>query len=333
MPVRGPTSGPARARRGADAPAATPARDAAAPTPADRAATFDGVAGSAQPPAAGGDGASAVAARADDPGARAFTADGERKWRVPPAGVSVVPNDSGRGAWIEKWRSPKTGKWIYNYTAAYMEARSDAKFLDNKRFATVVPEIRAQLAKDLKRDGTKKQQLALIVTLIDQAYFRVGNEESDDNGVYGVTTLLKKHVTLGTGGRASFDYVGKKSVQQHRVVVDKPIAKILKRLRARCASDDDRLFAYKGNVLDAGDVNAYLRKFKVTAKQFRTFHATRLMRESLLSQSGAPKDERERIVDAAFERVAALLGHTAAVCRASYVDPTVIDDYLKKGAL
>lgn len=338
MPVRGPSgpTAPPRAPATPDAPspdAASPATTDAAG--ADAAATFDGAGGTAAPPAptTNAAGTDSISARVDDADSRAFTADGEAKWKTPPPGVDVVENDGGRGAWIEKWRSPTTGKWVHNYTQAYMDARADKKFVENKKFAKVVTDIRKKVTKDLGRDGSKAQQCALVVALMDQAYFRVGNEESDDNGVYGVTTLLKRHVDIGADGQIEFRYVGKKSVEQHRVVVDKKLAKILKRLHARAGADDARLFEHQGNVIDAGDVNDWLEPFDVTAKMFRTFHATRLMREALGQHAGAPKAEREALVAAAFEDTAALLGHTPAVCRSSYVDPTVIEEFTRKGTV
>lgn len=259
---------------------------------------------------------------------RAQTDSGEAKWKTPPPGVDVVPNTTGKGAWIEKWQSPKTGKWVHNYTLAFMEKRAEKKFVDNRRFAAALGDVRAQVSKDLGRDGSKAQLCALAVALIDQGYFRVGNEESDDNGVYGVTTLEARHVDVRAGGEVQFEYVGKKSVEQHRVVVDKQIAKVLQRLLAK-AKPDERLLVHGKDVIDAGDVNRYLDKFDVTAKQFRTFHATRLLHEQLSEQRDVPKEQRAAVVTAAFEHVAALLGHTPAVCQQSYVDPTVVTAYLE----
>jgi DNA topoisomerase I len=326
---RGPAAASAVARTAASPAPAEASRARARRGTAEPAARFDDAAGQTSPiaarPAGGSDVAKLRAASEGDGGA--FTADGERKWKVPPPGVEVTANDTGRGAWIEKWRSPTTGAWVHNYTQAYMEARAEKKFVDNRRFGEVVGDIRKAVAKDLTRDNTKAQLSALCVALIDQAYFRVGNETSEGNGVYGVTTLQAKHVQLGDDGRVSFEYVGKARVEQHRVVVDKQIAKILKRLKAQ-RGPDERLFRFKNDAIDAGDVNRYLSQFGVTAKQFRTFHATRLMHEMLASNPGLAEDERPAAVSAAFERVAAKLGHTPEVCRGSYVDPTLIEDFL-----
>jgi DNA topoisomerase IB len=50
-----------------------------------------------------------------------------------------------------------------------------------------------------------------------------------------------------------------------------------------------------------------------------------------LADGGEPEKKRaarERAVSAAIKSVAAYLGNTPAVCRASYVDPRVVDRYL-----
>lgn len=257
------------------------------------------------------------------------TANGEHKKKRPPLGAEVISNDGSSGDWVEKWQHPTTpNKWVYNYTIEYIARKSELKFAKNIVFGTKLPDIRAQLQTDIHNNDTEEQVLALVVTLIDKAYFRVGNEQSDDNGVYGVTTLLDEHITV-SGNTATFEYVGKKSVEQHRVVVDSTLARLLKKLkRASQNSDDHRVFRFGNNKIDSGDVNEYLDQFDVTAKEFRTFHATRLMREFLLEEISASEDSREDVVEKSFEDVAALLGHTPAVSRKSYVDPKVVEMYM-----
>jgi DNA topoisomerase IB len=78
-------------------------------------------------------------------------------------------------------------------------------------------------------------------------------------------------------------------------------------------------------------VNAYLKRAgggDFTAKDFRTWNATVLAAVALAGFEHAPRHaSRERQVKRAIETVAAYLGNTPAVCRASYVDPRVIDRF------
>jgi DNA topoisomerase-1 len=77
-------------------------------------------------------------------------------------------------------------------------------------------------------------------------------------------------------------------------------------------------------------VNKYLRPFGITAKNFRTFHATMLAKE-LLDDAGAPKDNKDaaKKITAVVKQVAAKLGNTPAVCKSSYISPAVLADYAR----
>jgi DNA topoisomerase IB len=82
----------------------------------------------------------------------------------------------------------------------------------------------------------------------------------------------------------------------------------------------------------AEDVNAYIKRNSdqtFTAKDFRTWNASVLAAVALAAhrERGVGKSARERVVSQSIKAVAAYLGNTPAVCRASYVDPRVIDRY------
>jgi DNA topoisomerase-1 len=70
-----------------------------------------------------------------------------------------------------------------------------------------------------------------------------------------------------------------------------------------------------------------------SAKDFRTWGGTLLAAIALAEharRSGFPetKTDEKRSISAAMRRVAQQLGNTPAVCRASYVSPAVIEQYL-----
>lgn len=256
-----------------------------------------------------------------------FTAGGQLKWKTPPPGATVVPNTSGSGEWIEKWANPRTGEMVYNYTAAFMEQQSLHKFKSNAEFGRKLGRVRDSVRADLAAGG-RDQVLAAAVACIDEAYFRIGNTESaEDHDHYGLTTLQARHLHF-EGEKAVFDYVGKSGQAQRRVVADPAVVSVLRDLKSACKGDGDLLFRHEGEVISNQDVNQYLDPFGVTAKQFRTYHATRLCRESLLGLGTVPEAGREKAVTGVVERVAQQLGHTPAVCRGSYIDPVVIEAFL-----
>jgi DNA topoisomerase IB len=80
------------------------------------------------------------------------------------------------------------------------------------------------------------------------------------------------------------------------------------------------------------ELNRYLHDLfgvEATAKDFRTWHATVLAAVGLavsLPASTSP-NARKKAVARAVSEVAGYLGNTPAVCRASYIDPRVIDRY------
>lgn len=68
---------------------------------------------------------------------------------------------------------------------------------------------------------------------------------------------------------------------------------------------------------------------EITAKDFRTWHATVLAAEALAGteEPGESKASRRRAVLAAMTEVGEYLGNTPAITRSSYVDPRVVDVY------
>src|SRR5581483_12353373 len=78
------------------------------------------------------------------------------------------------------------------------------------------------------------------------------------------------------------------------------------------------------------DINDYLREVtgcQISAKDFRTWHATVLAALTLSGAAHSSVTARKRAVTAAMREVSEYLGNTPAVARASYVDPRVVDLY------
>ena len=98
----------------------------------------------------------------------------------------------------------------------------------------------------------------------------------------------------------------------------------------------DELLAYKDrdgwHDIGSSDINVYLKEIvgdDVSAKDFRTWHATVLTAVGLAVSTQAPTSTtaRKRAVSRAVTEVSHYLGNTPAVCRSSYIDPRIIDLY------
>ncbi|MEP6666519.1 MAG: DNA topoisomerase IB, partial [Nocardioidaceae bacterium] len=118
-------------------------------------------------------------------------------------------------------------------------------------------------------------------------------------------------------------------------VDDTDVCEVVQRMRRR-RGGDDRLLAYRNgrtwHTVQATDVNDYLAgifKGEVTAKDFRTWHATVIAAIALASNPspGETKTARRKVIREAVAEVADYLGNTPAVARGSYVDPRVLDLY------
>ncbi len=256
-------------------------------------------------------------------------------------GLAIPP------AWTEVWISPDplghlqatgvdaAGRRQYRYHDRWRERRDAQKFDRMLRFARSLPELRTRVEADLEREGLPRERaLAAGIRLLDIASFRVGSESyAKQNGSYGLATLRRDHVRV-SGDAVRFDYTAKSGKRRVHEVTDAGLAPVLRRLKRRRDANAD-LLAYREpsgwRDVHSADVNEYLKQLageEVSAKDFRTWHATVLAAVSLASDEipDAARARRRRIVEAVRE-VAEFLGNTPAVARASYVDPRLLERY------
>lgn len=231
------------------------------------------------------------------------------------------------------------GRKQYRYHARWKQVRDARKFDRIVAFAAALPRLRRVLRRDLAREGFGRDKVvALVVAVLADTRLRVGNAEYQrDNRSYGLTTLRNRHVEFLRGGRAHLRFRGKGG-QEHDAVLDDAR---LTRLVRRCQQlPGQLLFQYvdeEGNVqpVDSGLVNDYLREAMgddFTAKDFRTWGGTldaihRLaLCEVPMKDDGTPHvGQVTSLRNAVIAEVAAGLGNTPAVCRASYIDPVVFE--------
>ena len=212
-------------------------------------------------------------------------------------------------------------------------------------FGAALPRLRRRVARDLAaprpRSGplpvselTSARVLACAVRLLDLGFFRIGSEDyAERNESYGLTTMLREHVTV-TGGELIFDFPAKSGQRRVQAIADEQALAVVGALKRRRSGA--QLLAYRSGggwrELSAEEVNGYLKERSggsFTAKDFRTWNATVLAAVALAGAEQTPGGGAgsEREVKRAVKTVAAYLGNTPAVCRASYIDPRVIDRF------
>ena len=207
------------------------------------------------------------------------------------------------------------------------------------RFARALPKLRERVDGDLEATDelTRERVLACAVRLLDRGFFRIGSEQyTVQNESYGLATMRKEHVTLDPEHRGMvFDYVAKSGKRRIQGVVDPAAFEVVAALKRRRGGGPE-LLAYKNGRAWADvrspDINEYLKEATgddFSAKDFRTWAATMLAAIGLAvsGEVAATKTGRKRAVARAVKEVSHYLGNTPAVCRASYIDPRVIDAY------
>lgn len=259
-----------------------------------------------------------------------------RALAVPPAwqDVWLCPWPNGH---LQAVGTDDAGRRQYLYHQEFRARREEAKHTHVREVAKALPRLRDAVAEALGARGLGRDRvLACGVRLLDLGFFRVGGEGySREHHTYGLTTMLRAHVSCDRG-EIAFSYPGKGGKQQVRALVDPAAYATVRALRRR-QDAAPRLFMYwqdrAWHEVHAADLNDALRELsgvEITAKDFRTWHATVLAAVGLaVSDSVARTSEaaRRRAVVRVVREVSHYLGNTPAVCRASYIDPRVIELY------
>jgi len=261
-----------------------------------------------------------------------------RRLAIPPAyaDVWICPLPNGH---LQATGRDARGRLQYRYHPDWRRVRDTSKFERMRAFGQALPRIRRRIERDLqacsKKTLTRQCVLAAIVRLLDTTYVRVGNEEyALANGSYGLTTLRTRHAAV-KGSSTVLRFRGKSGVQQQAQLDDPRVARVVRRCQQLPGQE---LFQWQDqdgglHSVGSGDVNAYLAEIAgeaghFTAKDFRTWHGTvqalELTRVAC-TRVGEPDALPARgVARQILVEVARQLGNTPAVCRKSYVHPTVL---------
>ncbi|HTK39251.1 MAG TPA: DNA topoisomerase IB [Patescibacteria group bacterium] len=258
---------------------------------------------------------------------------------IPPAWTNVEIATNKR-AKVQASGIDAAGRKQAIYHPSFRRARETQKFERILQFGKALPKLRRQVERDLSRRRWHPDKVnALIVKLMDETYFRIGNETyAKAHETYGITTMRSKHLDITTSS-VTFDFTGKSGKQHHKTISDRRVARLVKQL-------DDmpgyELFRYidadnQQRQVRSSDVNEYIKRHMgddFSAKDFRTWGGT-LLASMLLTQNprGTTEAERKKHVTSCIKSVAKELGNTPAVTRSSYVDPRIIDRYMKGNSL
>ena len=249
--------------------------------------------------------------------------------KVPPGnwGKIVSKHDS---IWLASWVDSLTQKIKYVWlsdTAGLKQDRDKAKYEKAVNLANEIGKIEKQIIKDLKNPDPKINIIATVCYLIHRTAMRVGDEkDSDEADTVGATTLRKEHIKIAPN-TIKFDFLGKDSVRWQETLEikdeDRDFQKNLKKLIEQ-KKPKDEIF----DNITSRHVNVYYSSVVkgLTAKVFRTFHATKVVKKYLLEHD----DLKKKVV---FEKLyhAKLANLQAAImCNHKRTIPKTFEQSLQK---
>jgi DNA topoisomerase I len=259
-----------------------------------------------------------------------------RSLAIPPAwqDVWICPDERGH---LQAVGTDGAGRKQYLYHEAWRARRDRQKFDRVLRLARGLPAMRKVCDRDIASRGLSRERtLAGAIRLLDLGFFRIGSEAyTEENGSYGLATLRRSHVRV-SGNEVRFDFAAKGGQRRIQAIQDPALARLTGSLLRRKGGGRELLAFREGKTwrdVRSEDINAYLKDLageEISAKDFRTWHATVLTAALLASQEEGLTSvtSRKRVVSMVVKEVAEVLGNTPAVCRASYIDPRVIERFL-----
>jgi len=256
-----------------------------------------------------------------------------RDLAIPPAWRDVWICTDPRGH-LQATGVDAAGRKQYLYHSDWRARRDQQKFDEMLEFAEALPKLRRVVRRDLGAEGLGRDRvLAAAVRLLDRGMFRIGSEDyAEQNKSYGLATLLKEHVTLN-GTRMRFTFPAKSGQQRDQSIADPVVLPVIRSLKRRRAGSHELLAFREGREwtdVTSADINSYLKAATgddFSAKDFRTWNGTVIAAAALAGDVPETKAARKRQVNEAVKGVAFFLGNTPAVCRASYIDPRVLDRF------
>lgn len=246
---------------------------------------------------------------------------------IPPAWRDVRIAPSPR-AHIQALGVDEAGRDQYIYHPDWELRRENKKQRRLAALTAVLPRLRRRIQEALAAEaGSRELALAIAVALIDKTAMRVGREKYlATSGTRGAGTLYTRDMRVN-GDEVCMEFDAKGGKRAQYCVTDARLAEAVRRIMTLPGK---RLLVWRdetGKVrpIKTGAINAYLRELagtEISAKDFRTLHASALAGEALAQMEVGKSDTaRRRQMAKVAREVAEVLRNTPAISRKSYIAP------------
>lgn len=234
------------------------------------------------------------------------------------------------------------GRTQYIYSDYSKKKREEKKRSQLMKLSTNINRLKKKIKNDLlETDFTKNKLVALVLKIMDLCNFRGGNKDYEKKyGSYGLTTLHKKHLKIKKKS-IEFDFIGKKGVNNHCIIENKEIQKIVEKVYKLSSKEDPYLFSikYNGEIIDVSilDLNKYLEQFDVTCKDLRTWNANMIFLKNVKKELNSLDENyflennekklkiKKKLIREAIKNTATSLHHSPTICKSSYIFKEIIE--------
>ncbi len=258
---------------------------------------------------------------------------------IKQADVEINTLQDVHSGWYMKWKDQKTGADKYAYTSEYYKRQSIVKFSRVAKLPDTFLSDLSSKAVDYIASGDRgKIDSGIALYIMAKTGLRVGNEShKDKTGNEGLTTLSNKSVTV-SGDTVTLSFIGKSNHRNLSVIRDKFLADVITSQKTD-KNDDDPLFPDTDYQKVVGVFKKDFGYDGFTVKDVRTFVACSEAIHSLYSSTPPPplpennKEARKLIATRlkyCFETVSRKLNNTPKMAESSYVNPIIVDDWMKK---
>ena len=213
---------------------------------------------------------------------------------MPPGNWKEIVHDH-ESIWLAYWvdKLNQVRKYVWPSDISDLRQERDKVKYDNAiKLRRKLSDVREFIGKNLHSPDVKVRKLATVSYLIDNLAMRVGDEkEEDEADTVGASTLRVEHVRFLSGG-VEFDFLGKDSVRWQKILkldaADSPIRRNLQEFVSGKKPED---LVFDG--ITSAHVNQFLGKAArgLTAKVFRTHHATETVQTYLGRHNGFKRDD------------------------------------------
>jgi DNA topoisomerase I len=254
----------------------------------------------------------------------------DEKAPIPPGRWKIIHEP--RNMWIACWTDKLSDKvkyvWLHD-SSSIRQMRDKGKYEKAKKLEQYIKKVESYVLKAMRSKDLRERKIATACFLIDKLAMRVGDEKDEDEAdTVGASTLRVEHLIFAKQNAIDFDFFGKDYVRWQKTLEVSPneLAAV-ENLKEFCKGKQPDALIFDG--ITSRHVNEFFGKALpgLTAKVFRTFIATSVVKEYLKIHNQFPEGtpEYEKLYQARLANLEAALK-----CNHKRTPPKTFEQALQK---